>query len=201
MQNNLRTYSGAALETTRSIAAAAQPTTVPLDTSHFTSSRALRKQHLTKMFAALLWAPVVACSSDTTGLKEGALCTLDSECEGELVCNYAYRPPECHQPGEHGDICFYANECRSALICNAGYNPPQCGGLSKDGEPCGLDLDCAGFEAGVVCNSGYNPPRCISRGGNGAPCALNTDCIDGLICELQIENGEGRYLCTPAPAM
>lgn len=148
---------------------------------HLRTSRALPLTALHVAAGVLSVLALTSCSSDHLGGTSYVaavedLCTIDDDCEGDLVCGYD----------------GYRNRCMAVASCGLCASPGQCRGdtnpvcIQPDltGENCEFDDACP---ENYFCISGYCtwdpsiPPTCL----NG-----QSDCDENLTC-----NEDGYCVC------
>lgn len=137
------------------------------------------------------WA-LTSCGAQAEPCEEPA-----DDCGEGLVCNGAFDPPQCVEPGREDDPCRDHADCTADHACSCLWSSVDgertCQRIPGEGEPCleidvpflclyagcGCDWAC---QNGLVCNTSYEEPTCLQPAASGDPCAWSGHCQEGLVC-------------------
>lgn len=141
---------------------------------------------------------VASCGKVIPKLESGALCSLNSECNAPLVCNFERCRPECKASRDcDGKLCVRGD--RGGSVCQLDdevkcTHHSQCAGKQECGpdgrcrDACEADKDCV---LGTVCvaNVCAKPDELVGgklperfKGTNGVACTYASDCPGDLVC-------------------
>ncbi len=108
--------------------------------------------------------------------------SLDSECTGDLWCQYESFPDgTCEPESADGGPCRLNGHCQEGLVCIWGTHFGTCGARSPEGGSCDGNSDCAD---GLHCDhTNFPDSECAPRLGIGEECIFDPDCSEDLSCE------------------
>ena len=129
---------------------------------------------------------------------EGALCTLNSDCQPNYRCLEGIN--ECWA-GLPGDPCGSPGDCVGGSLCLQVENNWRCVQHLLEGDTCLPDSTNIICGPGLLCNEGFSPPRCATPGQDKNTCGSDTDCAPGYFCLLDLSqcyDGKDNDPCSTA---
>ena len=150
------------------------------------------------------------CEAALTGtVKPGGDCTIDEECEGSRICDFADQcPGTCVEHFDAGHVCIVNDECADGLVCSEATS--RCVAPPTNGEACGGGVEpqcdggflCAGENKDTQTTGTCRPHDQIVEHGAGEACTptLGDLCAEGLSCVVQSITPAFTFACRANPA-
>jgi hypothetical protein len=137
-----------------------------------------------RAIAGLLWLPLLACSSGSTGGGAGGTSGTGGAANGGMTGTGGAQdagPPNDAGHDTSGGGCWIASDCRGGAFCS----PPGqtvCGGACIPvTNPCNSDSQCA-TDAGAPKICDIVPCSCPTNMACVAGCTSSAECLEGQSC-------------------
>jgi len=119
------------------------------------------------------------CANKNGKFTKDMICTMNDQCDKNLVCRKNNNIMRCSELGFEGDDCYSNEHCSENLWCSLDNT---CTIKRKDGEFCfGYDDACeSGLCKNMYCMTNKDGEYYIPEGAPG--CITDKDCLPGLVC-------------------
>ena len=119
------------------------------------------------------------CTNKNGKFIKDMICTMNDQCDENLICRKKDNIMKCSELGLEGDDCYSNEHCNDNLWCSL---ENTCTLKRKDGEFCfGHDEACkSGICKNMYCMTNKDGEYYIPEGAPG--CITDKDCLPGLVC-------------------